>query len=144
MTTITRSALVMYTPEQMFKLVNDVDAYPQFLPWCRDSRIISENEQVICATLDIAKGGIRHTFSTRNTLEPHQSIRIELIDGPFRHLEGHWQFNSIGNNEGCRIQLDMDFEFSTRLLDLALGPVFTQISGSLVDAFCKRAREIYG
>ena len=144
MTTITRSSLVMYTPEQMFELVNNVEAYPEFLPWCRGSEIISKNEDVICASLDIAKGGIHHMFSTRNTLDHGRSIRIELIDGPFRHLEGFWQFSPIGDGQGCRVQLDMDFEFSTRLLDLALGPVFTQISGSLVDAFCKRAREIYG
>ncbi|WP_040576995.1 type II toxin-antitoxin system RatA family toxin [Methylophaga lonarensis] len=144
MTTITRSSLVMYTPEQMFDLVNDVEAYPKFLPWCRGSEIISKNEDVICASLDIAKGGIHHVFSTRNSLDHGRSIRIELIDGPFRHLEGFWQFSPIGDGQGCRVQLDMDFEFSTRLLDLALGPVFTQISGSLVDAFCKRAREIYG
>jgi ribosome-associated toxin RatA of RatAB toxin-antitoxin module len=144
MTTITRSSLVMYSPDQMFDLVNDVEAYPSFLPWCRDSKIISKNDKVICATLDIAKGGIHHEFSTRNTLQHGESIRIELIDGPFRHLEGFWQFSPSGDNEGCRVQLDMDFEFSTRLLDLALGPVFTQISGSLVEAFCVRAREIYG
>ncbi|MCX4191009.1 type II toxin-antitoxin system RatA family toxin [Methylophaga sp. OBS1] len=144
MTTITRSALVMYTPDQMFDLVNDVEAYPRFLPWCKGSRIINKNEDVICAALDIAKGGIHHEFSTRNVLDHGNAIRIELIDGPFRHLEGHWQFKPIGDNQGCRVQLDMDFEFSTRLLDLALGPVFTQISGSLVDAFCKRAQEIYG
>lgn len=144
MTTITRSSLVMYTPDQMFDLVNDVEAYPKFLPWCRGSQIISKNDKVICATLDIAKGGIHHKFSTRNTLQHGESIRIELIDGPFRHLEGFWQFSPIGDNEGSRVQLDMDFEFSTRLLDLALGPVFTQISGSLVEAFCVRAKEIYG
>ena len=92
MTTITRSSLVMYTPDQMFDLVNDVEAYPSFLPWCRDSKIISKNDKVICATLDIAKGGIHHEFSTRNTLQHGESIRIELIDGPFRHLEGFWQF----------------------------------------------------
>lgn len=134
----------MYTPDQMFDLVNDVEAYPSFLPWCRGSRVLSKNEDVICASLDIAKGGIHHEFSTRNMLDHGNAIRIELIDGPFRHLEGHWQFKPIGNNQGCRVQLDMDFEFSTRLLDLALGRVFTQISGSLVDAFCKRAQEIYG
>lgn len=144
MTTITRSSLVMYTPDQMFDLVNDVEAYPDFLPWCKGSRILSKNEDVVCASLDIAKGGIRHEFSTRNKLDNGSAIHIELIDGPFRHLEGHWQFMPIGDNEGCRVQLDMDFEFSTRLLDLALGPVFTQISGSLVEAFCKRAQEIYG
>ena len=144
MTTITRSSLVMYTPDQMFDLVNDVEAYPRFLPWCRDSRIISKNEDVICASLDIAKGGIHHEFSTRNVLDHGNAIRIELIDGPFRHLEGHWQFKPIGDNQGVSVQLDLDFELSTRLLDLALGPVFTQISGSLVEAFCKRAQEIYG
>lgn len=144
MTTITRSSLVMYTPDQMYDLVNDVKAYPQFLPWCRGSRIISKSEDEICAALDFAKGGIHHEFSTRNRLVENQSIKIQLIDGPFRHLEGHWQFSPIGDNQGCRIQLDMDFEFSTRLLDLALGPVFTQISSTLVEAFCKRAQEIYG
>jgi ribosome-associated toxin RatA of RatAB toxin-antitoxin module len=143
MTTITRSALVMFSPDQMFDLVNDVQAYPQFLPWCRGSRIISKNEDVVCASLDIAKGGIQHTFSTRNKLTHCSAIDIELIDGPFQHLEGHWQFTPLGDM-GCRIQLDMDFSFSTRLLDVALGPVFSQISGSLVDAFCKRAQEIYG
>jgi len=144
MTTITRSSLVLYTPEQMYDLVNDVEAYPSFLPWCRDSKILSKSDNVISASLDLAKGGIHHVFSTRNKLIEDESIAIELIDGPFQHLEGYWQFKPIGNNEGCRVQLDMDFEFSNRLISMALGPVFTQISGSLVDAFCKRAQDIYG
>lgn len=144
MTTITRSSLVLYTPDQMFDLVNDVEAYPSFLPWCRDSNIISKTDDEISASLDLAKGGIHHVFSTRNELVPGKSIDIKLIDGPFKHLEGHWQFGMIGDNQGCRIQLDMDFEFSNRLVSMALGPIFTQISGSLVDAFCKRAQEIYG
>jgi len=144
MTTITRSSLVLFSPDQMFDLVNDVDAYPSFLPWCRNSTIISKTDDVITAELDLAKGGIHHVFSTRNKLVPGESIAIELIDGPFQHLEGHWQFAMIGDNQGCRIQLDMDFEFSNRLISMALGPIFTQISGSLVDAFCKRAQDIYG
>jgi len=144
MTTITRNSLVMYTPQEMYDLVNDIEAYPTFLPWCRDSKIISKTDDVICASLDLAKGGIHHVFSTRNTLDPGKSIDIQLIDGPFRHLEGHWQFGMIGDNQGCRVQLDMDFEFSSRLIDMALGPIFTQISGSLVEAFCKRAHEIHG
>jgi len=143
MTTITRSSLVLYTPDQMFDLVNDVEAYPSFLPWCRDSRIISKTDDEISASLDLAKGGVHHIFSTRNKLVPGKSIDIKLIDGPFQHLEGHWQFGMIGDNQGCRIQLDMDFEFSNRLISMALGPIFTQISVSLVDAFCKRAQEIY-
>ena len=143
MTTITRSSLVLYTPDQMFDLVNDVEAYPSFLPWCRDSKIISKTDDELSASLELAKGGVHHVFSTRNKLVHGKSIDIELIDGPFRHLEGHWQFAMIGDNQGCRIQLDMDFEFSNRLITMALGPIFTQISGSLVDAFCKRAQEIY-
>ncbi|PCJ32469.1 MAG: ubiquinone-binding protein [Gammaproteobacteria bacterium] len=144
MTTITRSSLVLFTPDQMFDLVNDVEAYPSFLPWCRASKIISQTDDVISASLDLAKGGVHHEFTTRNKLVQGKSIDIELIDGPFRHLEGHWQFATIGNNQGCRIQLDMDFEFSNRIISMALGPIFTQISGSLVDAFCQRAQEIYG
>lgn len=144
MTTITRNSLVMYTPEQMYNLVNDIEAYPSFLPWCRDSKIISQEDKVICASLDLAKGGIHQAFSTRNTSTPFSAIDIELIDGPFQRLEGHWQFTMIGDNQGCRIQLDMDFEFSNRLVSMALGPIFTQISGSLVDAFCQRAVDTYG
>jgi len=144
MTTITRNSLVMYTPEQMYDLVNDIEAYPSFLPRCRASKIISQSEEEVSASLDLAKGGIHHVFSTRNKLTPGKAIDIQLIDGPFQHLEGHWQFTMIGDNQGCRVQLDMDFEFSNRLISLALGPVFTQISGSLVDAFCKRADDIYG
>ncbi len=144
MTTITRSSLVLFTPEQMFNLVNDVEAYPSFLPWCRASKIISKTDDSVDASLDLAKGGIHHVFSTRNRLVQDKSIDISLIDGPFQHLEGHWQFAMIGDNQGCRIQLDMDFEFSNRIVSMALGPIFTQISGSLVDAFCKRAQEVYG
>jgi ribosome-associated toxin RatA of RatAB toxin-antitoxin module len=144
MTTITRSSLVVFTPDQMFDLVNDVEAYPSFLPWCRNSKILTKTDTVITASLDLAKGGIHHVFSTRNTLVAGESIEIALIDGPFQHLEGHWQFAMIGDNQGCRIQLDMDFEFSNRIISMALGPIFTQISGSLVDAFCRRAQDIYG
>ena len=144
MTTITRSSLVLFTPEQMFSLVNDIEAYPSFLPWCRSSKIISKTDDSVDASLDLAKGGIHHVFSTRNKLVHGKSIDISLIDGPFQHLEGHWQFAMIGDNQGCRIQLDMDFEFSNRIVSMALGPIFTQISGSLVEAFCKRAQDVYG
>jgi len=144
MTTITRSSLVLFSPDQMFDLVNDVEAYPSFLPWCRSATIINKTDDEVSASLDLAKSGIHHVFSTRNTIIQGESIDIALIDGPFKHLEGHWHFDVIGDNQGCRIRLDMDFEFSNRLISMALGPVFTQISGSLVDAFCKRAQDIYG
>jgi len=144
MTIITRSALVLFTPDQIFDLVNDVESYPSFLPWCRSSKVISKSEEEITASLDLAKGGIHHMFTTRNKLINGESIAISLVDGPFEHLEGHWQFTPIGDNQGCRITLNMDFEFSNRIISMALGPIFTQISGSLVDAFCKRAQDIYG
>lgn len=144
MTTITRSSLVLFTPAQMFDLVNDIEAYPSFLPWCRSSKVISKTDDTVDASLDLAKGGIHHVFSTKNKLMPAKSIDISLIHGPFQHLEGHWQFVMIGDNQGCRIQLDMDFEFSNRLINMAFGPIFTQISGSLVEAFCNRAQEVYG
>ncbi len=144
MTIITRSARVPYAQKQMFDLVNDIEAYPNFLPWCLSSRIISKEDDVIYASLALTKGGIQHTFSTQNRLILNQSITIELIDGPFKRLEGYWQFNMIDNNQGCHVKLDMDFELANRLIDIMLGPVFTQISGSLVDAFCKRAQQVYG
>ena len=144
MTTISRHSLVMYTPEQMYDLVNDIEAYPSFLPWCRGSKILSQSDDEMSASLDLAKGGLHHQFSTRNKLVPGKSIDISLIEGPFQHLEGHWKFVMIGDNQGCRMQLDMDFEFSNRLISMALGPIFTQVSGSLVDAFCKSSQEIYG
>jgi ribosome-associated toxin RatA of RatAB toxin-antitoxin module len=144
MTTITRSALVLFTPEQMFDLVNDVEQYPAFLPWCRSSAIIAKSDTEITASLDLAKGGIHHEFTTRNELVRGHSISINLVNGPFKHLTGHWTFEMIGNNQGCRITLAMDFDFSNKLISLTLDPIFTQISGSLVDAFCKRAQEIYG
>lgn len=144
MTIITRSALVLYSPDQMFDLVNDVESYPSFLPWCRSSTVISKSPEEIIASLDLAKGGIHHVFTTRNRLIHDESIEIALVNGPFEHLEGLWQFATIGDNQGCRITLNMDFEFSNRIISMALGPIFTQISGSLVDAFCKRAQDIYG
>lgn len=144
MTTISRNSLVLFSPEQMFDLVNDIEAYPTFLPWHHASEIISKTDNVVEASLDLVKGGIHHVFSTRNTLVHGQSIDIKLICGPFQHLDGRWQFAMIGDNQGCRIQLDMDFEFSNRLVGLAFGHIFTQISGSLVEAFCKRAQQVYG
>ncbi|NQY51484.1 MAG: type II toxin-antitoxin system RatA family toxin [Piscirickettsiaceae bacterium] len=144
MTTITRRLLVLYTPEQMYNLVNDVEAYPLFLPWCNNSTIISKSEDVIAASLDLTKGGICRTFSTRNTLIEDESITIEMIDGPFRHLEGCWQFEPFKYGTGCQIQLHINFDFSNRIIKIALEPIFTQILGSLVNAFYKRAQDIYG
>lgn len=144
MITITRKLLVSYTPEQMYDLVNDVEAYPSFLPWCNGSKIISKSKNVIAASLDLAKCGICHTFSTRNILIKDKSITIEMIDGPFQYLEGYWRFEPFIYGTGCQIQLHINFDFSNIIIKIALEPIFTQILGSLVNAFYKRAQDIYG
>lgn len=143
MTTISRSALVPYTPAQMFALVTDIESYPEFLPWCRSARILSRSEDEIKATLEIAKGGIHKSFTTRNRHQQNKMVAIHLVEGPFRQLEGFWRFDELGN-KGSKISLDLEFDFSSRLLGMMVGPVFTQIADTLVDSFQQRARQVYG
>lgn len=144
MTTLSRHAIVGYTPAQMYRLVNDIDLYPQFLPWCRDSQIIDKNEVEIIASISIAKGPLQHSFTTRNVLQHNESMEMTLINGPFKRLYGRWQFIPHDGEHGCHIKLEIDFEFSSKLIGIALDPIFTQIASSLVDAFCQRASQLYG
>lgn len=144
MATVSRSALVPYSPRRMFELVNDVRRYPEFLPWCASTEVIEDTPHEMLARLDLAFGGLKKSFTTRNRLQPDKMIEIRLVDGPFHHLEGFWRFNALGDGEACKVVLDMEFDFSTPLVKFAFGPVFTQIANSLVDAFTKRARELYG
>ncbi|PKM46152.1 MAG: ubiquinone-binding protein [Gammaproteobacteria bacterium HGW-Gammaproteobacteria-1] len=143
MTTIHKSALVPYSSSQMFALVNDIDAYASFLPWCRSSRVLSRSEDEVRASIDIAHGGLHKSFTTLNRLQQDKMMEMRLVEGPFRHLEGYWRFDILGE-QACKVSLDLDFEFSSRLVGLAMGPIFTQIANTLVDSFCKRAREVYG
>lgn len=140
---VNKSALVPYTAAQMYALVNDVERYPQFLPWCRSTRIISSTPEEMCATLELARGGFHRTFTTCNRLDPGHSIVLALDRGPFRHLEGHWRFEDLGP-EGSKVSLNMEFEFAGAVLDLMAGPVFHEISNSLVTAFTRRAAALYG
>ena len=140
---ITRTALISHTPEQMFDLVNDFVRYPEFLPWCGAARVLEANGSAIVGELSIQKGSIRQAFTTRNTLTPPSRIDLSLVDGPFKSLAGQWRFESVGG-EACRVSLELEFEFSGRLIAMAIGAVFSQIAGSLVDAFCDRADELYG
>lgn len=140
---ITRTALVSHAPEQMFDLVNDFSSYPDFLPWCSGARVLSASDTEIVGELTIQKGAIRQTFSTRNTLTRPTRIDLSLVDGPFRALGGHWQFEAVGV-DACRVSLELEFEFAGRLIAMAIGAVFSQIAGSLVDAFCDRADQLYG
>ena len=143
MTTIKRSALVAYTARQMFELVNSIEEYPRFLPWCHTSHIIEQTETEVEASLDIAWSGIHKSFITRNHLYPHERIDIVLVKGPFRQLEGRWSFLPYGEH-GCNINLVLEFEFSGHFLDIVFEPIFNRIANSLVEAFCKRAADVYG
>ena len=142
MPAIHRSALMPYSASQMFSIVNDVEAYPEFLPWCARSRILHATENMMEASILMKKGKLNHSFSTRNVFSEDQSIHIELVDGPFKKLTGDWLFTPI-SEQGCKIELNLEFEFSNRLVSVLIGPVFTQIANSLVDAFCQRAHQLY-
>ena len=142
MPTVTTIKTVPYCVEDMYELVNRIEAYPDFLPWCDASIIHHRDEDAVKASLVIAAGGIKKSFTTHNLLQKNKMIEIRLVDGPFKHLEGFWRFDK--EEEGCKISLDLEFEFSTRWLSMSLGPIFHQLTSSLVDAFYKRAQTLHG
>jgi ribosome-associated toxin RatA of RatAB toxin-antitoxin module len=142
-TTINKSALVAYSAAQMYALVNDIESYAEFLPWCRSSTILSQDSDEIRATIEIAHGTLNKAFTTRNRLQQDKMIEMRLEEGPFKRLEGFWRFDILGE-QACKISLDLDFEFKNKLVGMAMGPVFSQIANTLVDAFSKRAVDVYG
>ncbi|MGM0553722.1 MAG: type II toxin-antitoxin system RatA family toxin [Pseudomonadota bacterium] len=141
--TIRRSAEVPYSRDQMFDLVNDVDSYAEFLPGCRSAAARPISEQEVEGTIELAKGALHKSFTTRNQLQRPKRIDMHLVRGPFRRLHGAWTFDELENGR-TRIALELDFEFANRIMAFAIGPVFNQIANSLVDAFVRRAREVYG
>ncbi len=143
MPVVKKSALVPHSAEQMFDLVNDMESYPQFLPWCRSTRLLSRTDTELCGELEVARVGISQTFSTCNRLYPVERIEIKLRNGPFRRLHGGWVFTPL-RDDACKVELELDFELSGKLINSAFGVVFGQIANTLVDAFCKRADEVYG
>ncbi|MFO1372735.1 MAG: type II toxin-antitoxin system RatA family toxin [Candidatus Competibacteraceae bacterium] len=143
MAIIRKSALVLYSAANMYALVGDIKAYPQFLPWCRSTHILSHNEDEVRATIEMVKGGVHKSFTTSNRMQKHKMIDIRLLEGPFKRLEGYWRFEPL-RADASKVSLDMEFEFANHLLRLAVEPVFKQIANSLVDAFCKRAVDLYG
>ncbi|WON75925.1 type II toxin-antitoxin system RatA family toxin [Serratia sp. UGAL515B_01] len=139
---IHRSALVPFSAEQMYQLVNDVNSYPEFLPGCTGSRVLTSTPNEMTAAVEVAKAGISKTFTTRNTLLNNQSINMQLVDGPFRKLMGGWQFTAL-SPEACKIEFHLDFEFTNKLIELAFGKIFKELAGSMVQAFTQRAKEVY-
>ena len=143
METIDRSALVPYTQDEMFALVSDVDSYPGFLPWCCGARTLARDGDQVDARIDFMVSGVKKSFTTHNRHVDHEAIEMALVDGPFSELKGRWEFVPLGA-DGCRISLHLEYDFSSRVVRLVTAPVFGQIANSLVDAFQKRAAQVYG
>ncbi len=142
MPSIYRHALLPYSARQMYDIVNGVEEYPAFLPWCARGEVLDQGEEFMEARILMQKGRLNHAFSTRNTMVTGKRIHIELVNGPFRRLVGDWTFSEMSGT-GCKIELQMEFEFSSKIVGTLIGPIFTQIANSLVDAFCQRAHQLY-
>jgi ribosome-associated toxin RatA of RatAB toxin-antitoxin module len=142
MTVVRKSALVKFSAQQMFDLVNDIESYPEFLPWCSGSRIIKREDDIVEAELIISKGGFHKSFSTRNTLVRGNRITLSLLNGPFSSLEGTWDFIPL-REDASKITLDLKFEMSGKLANLAFGTVFNQICNTMVASFTQRAKDVY-
>lgn len=139
---VSRQALVTYTANEMFSLVEDIESYPEFLPWCGGAEVHFRENDVVEATLELRRGGLSKHFRTRNTARGFESIEMQLVDGPFRHLDGVWSFTQLGDS-GSKVALELEFEFSNRLIDAMLGSYFEDTCNSLVDAFTRRADAIF-
>lgn len=142
-THIHRSALLPYPAQALYDMVNDVASYPKFLPWCAASEVLSVSETQMRAGLTLAKAGVSQRFVTRNSLIPGQRIEMTLEEGPFRQLQGIWEFKAL-NDKASKISLDLTFDYAGPLVKITLGPLFNHAANTLVDAFCERARQLYG
>ncbi|WP_122036407.1 SRPBCC family protein [Aliivibrio sp. EL58] len=139
---VSRSALVPFSAKQMYDLVNDVASYPQFLPGCSGSKVIEESESSMVASVDVAKAGIKKTFTTKNTLIDAQLIGMNLVDGPFKSLTGGWHFTAL-DETACKVELKLDFEFTNALVAMAFGKVFQELTNNMVNSFTQRAKQVY-
>ena len=138
---IERSALMPFSAEQMYELVNDVERYPQFLPWCGGSKLIETSETKMIASVTIKKAGIEQSFTTENILEAGRKIQMNLKEGPFESLTGYWEFQPLMEN-ACKISFRVEFQMKVGMLSVILGPIFEQIASTMVDSFCKRAKQV--
>jgi ribosome-associated toxin RatA of RatAB toxin-antitoxin module len=135
---VKRSALVSRSPARLYALINDIDSYPQFLPWCTHARVESRTPREIVATIGVRQGALQGEFTTRNTLDADRSVQMRLVTGPFRTLEGQWLLTPVA--DGCRVELTMRFAFRNAVTGLLFEAKFAETVGSLVDAFVARAR----
>ncbi|MEZ9566785.1 SRPBCC family protein [Vibrio artabrorum] len=139
---VTRSALVSFSADQMFSLVNDVARYPEFLPGCSGSRVIESSDSAMVASVDVSKAGISKTFTTSNRMADGAEILMELVDGPFKKLQGGWYFTPL-DEQACKVELKLEFEFSSRMIEMAFGKIFNELTSNMVSAFTQRAKQVY-
>ncbi len=146
MKTVQKSVLIWYSPQEMFDLVTSVQQYPQFLPWCDHTRVLEQDDNGMLAEVGIALSGIRHSFVTRDLHEPGRRVRMQLVKGPFSRLDGDWHFHTVGDGSqrAARVELLLNYGFDSVTLSKVVGPVFDRIAASMVDAFVKRAEQVYG
>ncbi|QDX81002.1 ubiquinone-binding protein [Denitratisoma sp. DHT3] len=143
MTVVEKIVLVEYTPAQMFELVDRVEDYPKFLPWCGGTELHQRSDTITVATLHINYHGVKSHFSTENAKEAPRHMHLRLRDGPMKHLDGDWRFTPLGE-AACKIEFRLHYEFSSKVLEKVLGPVFSHIANSFVEAFVKRAKQLHG
>lgn len=146
MKTVHKSVLLWYSPAQMYALVTDVASYPQFLPWCDKTQVLQQDDTGMTAEVGIAFGGIRQSFTTRNTHTAPSQVDMQLLKGPFSNLDGQWLFLPVGDGsqQASKVELSLRYGFSSTTLGAVVGPVFEKIAATLVDAFVKRAQQVYG
>lgn len=142
MALVEKSVLVEYPAKQMYALVENVAAYPEFLPWCGGVNVLKRDGDVLRAEVLIDFRGIRQRFTTENCAHPSKLIEMKLVDGPFRHLDGSWRFKPLGE-DACKIEFLLQYEFSSKLLERLVGPVFSYIANTMVEAFVKRAEFLH-
>lgn len=143
MAEVVKSVLVEYTPEQMFELIDAVERYPEFLPWCGGASVAHRDERTTLATININYHGVRQSFTTENLKDAGRLMQMKLVEGPFKTLDGMWQFVPL-SQAGCKVEFRLHYEFSSRLLERLVGRVFHYIANTLVEAFVRRAQAVYG
>ena len=140
---VTKTVLVHYSAQQMYELVDGVEEYPKFLPWCGGGSVSHRDEHLTRATIQINYKGIKQSFTTENRKDPGREMWIKLVEGPFRTLDGNWRFLPL-TDDSCKIEFSLRYEFASRLLEKLIGPVFNFVANSMVEAFVKRADQRYG
>ena len=144
MKTVSKSVLIWFSPQEMYDLVTDVPRYPEFLPWCDHAKVLEQGAWGMVAEIGISLGGLHQSFTTRNTHTPGSRVEIQLVKGPFSHLQGRWDFHPVGEGgqRACKVELTLQYGFDNFVFAKLVGPLFDKIAANLVQAFVKRAQQV--